>query len=190
MQRSEAGERNSEKGAEEMELNKNISGASGLGQLSNEITYRRYVMNKVNVKKFFREMTISEYIVLCMANVQDQDEGEDTSRVYLAEITEKLQIPVRQASAIVRNMRDRGLLLWSHDGNGSDGTYITITDLGKEKAAQQENVLIDYYGKVISKYGRENFVRVLHMMDELESVMSEQILQTEPEPESEESEDE
>ena len=51
-------------------------------------------------------------------------------------------------------------------------------------------MLIDYDGKVISKYGRENFVRVLHMMDELESVMSEQILQTEPEPESEESEDE
>ena len=138
-------------------------------------------MNKVNVKKFFREMTISEYIVLCMANVQDQEDGAEVSRVYLADITKKLQLPVRQASAIVRNMRDRGLLLWSHDGNGSDGTYITITDLGREKAAKQENVLIDYYGKVIGKYGRENFVRVLHMMDELESVMSEQILQTESE---------
>lgn len=174
-----------------MELNKNISGASGLGQLSSEITYRRYVMNKVNVKKFFREVTISEYIVLCMANVQNQDEEAETSRVYLADIAKKLQIPIRQASAIVRNMRDRGLLLWSHDGNGSEGTYITITALGKEKASQQEAVLIDYYGKVISKYGRENFVRVLHMMDELESVMSEQILQTEPaEPDAEEGEEE
>ena len=173
-----------------MELNKNISGTSGLGQLSNEITYRRFVMNKVNVKKFFKEMTISEYIVLCMANVQDQQEGAEPSRVYLSEITKKLQLPVRQASAIVRNMRDRGLLIWSHDGNGSEGTYITITDLGREKAEKQENVLIDYYGKVINKYGRENFVRVLHMMDELESVMSEQILQTEPDLETEESEDE
>ena len=173
-----------------MELNKNISGTSGLGQLSNEITYRRFVMNKVNVKKFFKEMTISEYIVLCMANVQDQQEGTEPSRVYLSEITKKLQLPVRQASAIVRNMRDRGLLIWSHDGNGSEGTYITITDLGREKAEKQENVLIDYYGKVINKYGRENFVRVLHMMDELESVMSEQILQTEPDLETEESEDE
>ena len=71
--------------------------------------------------------------------------------------------------------RSRGLLLWSHDGNGSEGTYVTITESGKKLLKNQEQILRDYYGKVIEKYGKENLIQLLRLMKELETVMSSEL---------------
>ena len=74
----------------------------------------------------------------------------------MKDLAEKMQMTIRQTSKMVGNLRDRGLLLWSHDGNGSEGTYVTITESGKKLLKNQEQILRDYYGKVIEKYGKEN----------------------------------
>ena len=65
--------------------------------------------------------------------------------------------------------------MWSHDGNGSEGTYVTITESGKKLLKNQEQILRDYYGKVIEKYGKENLIQLLRLMKELETVMSSEL---------------
>ena len=83
-----------------------------------------------------------------------------------------MQLTVRQTSRMAGELRDRGLILWSHDGNGSEGTYVTITDNGKKLLQAQEEILKKYYEKVIERFGRENMIGLLQMMKQLETIMS------------------
>ena len=144
-------------------------------KLSNELMYRRYLLNKDQLRSFFKELSIPDYIALHI--IQETEEFTEIyeGRTYLKDLAEKMQMTIRQTSKLVGNLRDRGLLLWSHDGNGSEGTYVTITESGKKLLKNQEQILRDYYGKVIEKYGKENLIQLLRLMKELETVMSSEL---------------
>ncbi len=144
-------------------------------KLSNELMYRRYLLNKDQLRNFFKELSIPDYIALHI--IQETEELTEIyeGRTYLKDLAEKMQMTIRQTSKMVGNLRDRGLLLWSHDGNGSEGTYVTITESGKKLLKNQEQILRDYYGKVIEKYGKENLIQLLRLMKELETVMSSEL---------------
>lgn len=144
-------------------------------KLSNELMYRRYLLNKDQLRSFFKELSIPDYIALHI--IQETEEFTEIyeRRTYLKDLAEKMQMTIRQTSKLVGNLRDRGLLLWSHDGNGSEGTYVTITESGKMLLKNQEQILRDYYGKVIEKYGKENLIQFLRLVKELETVMSSEL---------------
>ena len=154
------------------ENNKNHVVKADIAQLSNELTYRRYLMNKGQVHKLFKKMTIPEYIALHTIAKGEEISQIYSGRTYLKELSEKMQLTIRQTSRMIREMRDRGMVVWSHDGDGSEGTYVTITETGQKLLNEQEEILEEYYGKVIEKYGKENLIQLLQMMKQLETVMS------------------
>lgn len=143
-----------------------------VGSLINELTYLRYLMNKGAIRECFRKMSIPEYIA--MHNIADNSETAAIyeGRTYLKELSEKMKLTIRQTSKMVGALKERGLLVWSHDGNGSEGTYVTITETGKKMLGEQEALLKEFYGTVIVKFGRENLIRLLQLMKQLETVMS------------------
>ncbi|MDD6201955.1 MAG: MarR family transcriptional regulator [Lachnospiraceae bacterium] len=147
--------------------------------LSHELTYRRYLMNKGQKQKLFKDISMPEYIALHSISATNETSEIYSGRTYLKELADKMQLTIRQTSKMVETLRDRGLLSWSHDGNGSDGTYVTITELGQKLLKEQENVLKKYYGRVIEKYGKENLILLLQMMKQLETVMSSEMEDTE-----------
>lgn len=158
-----------------MEFVPNLNEESDDAQLSNEMTFRRYQMNRVNLKHLFQELSLVEYIVMCIAAQKDKDHPLNPKKVYLEEIAESLHMPVHKASKIVGNLRDRGLLTWTHDGDGREGTYVVITDMGRNTVERQESVVKEFYGKVIRKFGKEKFIRLLYSMKKLEGIMYEEI---------------
>lgn len=144
-------------------------------ELSNELTYRHYLMDKGIIHELFQKMTIPEYIALHMIVLESESTVIYGGRTYLKELSEKMQLTIRQTSKMVGELRDRGLILWSHDGNGSEGTYVTITEMGRKLLEEQEQILKKYYGKVIGKFGKENLIELLQLMKQLETVMSSEI---------------
>lgn len=144
-------------------------------ELSNELTYRRYLMNKGKIRELFQKVSIPEYIALHMIASENDNPMLYSGRTYLKDLSEKMQLTIRQTSKMVGELKDRGLLCWSHDGNGSEGTYVTITEIGQKILCEQEGILRDYYGKVIDIYGKENMIDLLQMMKQLETVMSREI---------------
>lgn len=154
-------------------------------QLSHELTYRRYLMNKGQTKRFFQELSIPEYIVLHIVEKNEKESEIYSGRTYLKELVEKLQLTIRQTSRMVSDMKGRGLLLWSHDGDGSEGTYVRMTDEGRAILEKQEETLKKYYGKVIDKFGKENLIQLLQMMKQLETVMDAELEEMEGEIEDE-----
>ena len=95
-------------------------------------------------------MSIPEYIALQYIAMEETSDIY-SGRVYLKDLADKLQMTMRQISKMVEKLRDVGYVLWSHDGNGSEGTYVTITESGRSLLRAQEETLKKYYGKVFEK---------------------------------------
>ena len=135
-----------------------------VAKFSHELTYFRYLMNNGVVRNFFKELGVPEYIILHNLSVTDE-------KMYLKDLSEKMKLSVRQVSNLVTGLRDRGLLAWSHDGDGSDGTYVSITEAGEKVLTEHNTKLFEYYGKVIDKYGKDSLIELLQLMQKLEVVM-------------------
>ena len=162
-----------------MQEKKEMIRQEDITKLSNELTYRRYMMNKGQIKNLFRELDMPEYIALHSISATNETSDIYSGRTYLKELADKMQLTIRQTSKMVGNLKDRGLLSWSHDGNGSEGTYVTITELGQKLLNEQEELLKNFYGRVIEKFGKDNLVLLLQMMKQLETVMSSEMEGTE-----------
>lgn len=157
------------------ESKKNTITTKDIETLSNELTYRRYIFTKDQINNIFGNLNVRDYIALHI--IKETEAGEEiySGRTYLKDLAEKMQLTIRQISQMVGGLKEQGLVLWSHDGDGSEGTYVTITEAGKELLQKDENALKDYYGKVIEKYGKDNMIQLLHLMKQLETVMSSEL---------------
>ena len=139
-------------------------------KLSNELTYQRHLFNREYRKDIFMKMSIPEYIALQYISMEETS-SIYSGRTYLKDLADKLQMTMRQVSKMVEKLRDVGYVVWSHDGNGSEGTYVTITESGQRMLKSQEEILKEYYGKVFETFGKDNLIQLLSLMKQLETVM-------------------
>lgn len=151
---------------QEQELEEDIT------EISNELTYLRYQMNKGPIRKLFGQIRLTEYILLHSIVRQSDSADIYQGRIYLTDLAERMRLTIRQTSRLVGELKNKGMLQWSHDGDGSEGTYVTITETGKRQLEEQQEILKDFYGRVIGRYGRERLVQLLQQMRELETIMS------------------
>lgn len=141
-------------------------------KLSNELTYRKYMMDQTQVNEVFKKLTIPEYIAL--RNIHSTAENTEiySGKTYLRDIADSLHLSIRKTSNMAAKLKDRGLIFWAHDGNGSEGTYITITEDGKKLYKEQETVLSSFYQSIIERFGKDKLIELLQLMRELENVIS------------------
>ena len=130
-------------------------------ELAHELTYHRYLLNQSQARGLIRELSIPQYIAL--QYVSRAVQGGDAGRV--------LRLSIPQASRMVGSLRDKGLVTWSHDGDGSEGTYLSVTPTGLALMERQDASLKEFYGRVVEKFGRENMAQLLRLMVQLEQVM-------------------
>ena len=87
------------------------------------------------------------------------------------EVSDEMSISITETSKVVKKLESKGFVEWSHDGDGSSGTYISITSKGIELVVRQEDNMHKYYGHIIEKFGRENLIQLLKLMKQLETVI-------------------
>lgn len=140
-----------------------------------ELIYHKYLIDSDRAY-LFTEIKQSDYIALHMLD-SSTTEGGESDRIYLSDIAQMMDISIFKASKQVRKLKDRGLVRWSHDGAGDEGTYVTITPSGRELMQRQKEILDGYYSRVISRYGADNLWQLLELMDGLEKIMHEESAQ-------------
>ena len=137
-------------------------------KLGNEFTMRRYLFNKPQVSQVLNE---ADYILLHIIMETAREHEIYEGKTYLKDLSEKMMLTIRQTSKLISKLKERGLVKWSHDGDGNEGTYVTITDEGRKLMEQQQAVYKEYYGNVINKFGKDNLIELLNLMKQLETVM-------------------
>lgn len=148
-------------------INKEEIRDSDIIKLSHELTYRRFLLSDGKIRSFFQKVSIPEYLALHM--IKESEKSDGTGKTYLKDIADKMQRTVRQTSRLVKALQERGLLAWSHDGDGSEGTYVTITESGRKILTEEEGMLKEFYGRVFAKFGKENLMQLLGLMKDLET---------------------
>lgn len=148
-----------------MEENKKETDALKLG---NELTLRRYLFNKT---KASRQINEADYIVLHIIRDAAKEQEIYEGKTYLKDLSEKMELTIRQTSKLAGRLSEQGLVKWSHDGDGNEGTYVTLTEQGTKLLEQQQDIYKEYYGNVIEKFGRDNLIELLNLMKQLETVM-------------------
>ena len=140
-------------------------------RLSNELIYRKYRMDQSQSNGLFQKITIPEYIALRKIQRTGEEADVYAGRTYLKDVSEKLHLSMRKTSNIVGRLKEMGLVLWAHDGNGSEGTYVTISPAGEKLLKEQEACMSSFYEGVIEEYGKDKLVSLLELMRELEHVI-------------------
>lgn len=142
-------------------------------KLAYELTYHKFLLNRDKAHSLFTEVDVAEYIALHLIARTAAAHSGVSQPTYLTELAEKLEMPLSGVSKMVTKLKDRGLVLWSHAGNGSEGTFVSITESGFAAMERQDGILEGYYGQVVERFGRENLVRLLKQLDDLERIMNE-----------------
>ena len=139
-------------------------------KLTNELMYQRHLFNH-EYRKDILKMSIPEYIALEYIALEEES-GIYEGIAYLKDLADRLHMTMRQVSNMAGKLRDAGYVVWSHDGDGSEGTYVTITESGQSIIRNQEELLKSYYGHVIDKFGKDNLLQLLRLMKQLETIIS------------------
>lgn len=149
-----------------------------LSAIAKELIYKRRLVDADMLRKRLSELKVAEYLALNAVFEADR-EGVFGGRTYLKDLADELGFSMRKTSKTVAALRDKGLLLWEHDGDGTDGTYVLITEDGEEMIRRQNERFNEYCDRVVERFGKEDMIKLLHMLKELETCMSAELEETE-----------
>lgn len=139
-----------------------------INKLAYDLTYQRYLLNKDKANYLFNDLSVGDYVVLHTVLCFED-------KAYLEKLGEKLNLSISNMSNVATNLKNRGLITWSHDGDGSEGTYLTVTETGLKLMDKQEEKLKNYYERVINRFGLKNTVDLIGKMTALETIMEEEM---------------
>lgn len=160
---------------------------SNITKLSNELTYQTYILNRDQIWKHLSGLSMSEYIAMHRIKELGQASEIYSGKIYLKELAENMRLTMRQTSKMAGSLRDRGLISWSHDGNGNEGTYLSITETGQKLLEESQEIIKNYYGRVIEKFGKDNLIQLLQLMKQLDTIMQGELEEMEAEPDDDKS---
>lgn len=147
----------------------NKSRETEMSILSNELITRKYLFNKMEAS---RDIRIQDYIVMHLITEMNKDCSISDGRAYLRDIAEKMNLTIRHASKLAGELKDKGLIKWIHEGDGSNGTFLEITDEGCVLFEKEKIRLEKFYGDVIEKFGVDNLRQMLNLMKQFEKIVS------------------
>ena len=86
-------------------------------------------------------------------------------------MVKELNLPCRRSPPSPAPLQGKGLVRWTHDGNGEDGTYILLTDTALTSVQTHRQTLRKYHQRVVSAFGRERFLHLLSEIAQLEEIL-------------------
>lgn len=135
-------------------------------------------MENMTLEGLFRNISSVDFFA--MWTISKMLDGISSGeKIYLKDISEKLNLPMNRVSQAIRKLEERGLIQWKYDGKGEDGTYIIITAIGSDTAEEQRHTIQEMHQRVIKKFGKDKFAEWQKLTAELEEVMNEEIRKNE-----------
>ena len=144
-----------------------------LMDVGNRLMHLRYSIDSDHLELVFSEITLPDYMIL-LRFARRLGIYKLETKIYLKEICAEMNLPMTRVSRMVQNLQNKGYVYWQHDEDGSEGTYIYLSETGAEKTRQQQKILEDYFSHIVKRIGHDKMIQVLDLMEKLEGVMEEE----------------
>ena len=94
-------------------------------------------------------------------------------RMYLEEFSEKMNLPLRKSSMLVKRLQDVDYVDWKYDGLGEEGTYVEFTSKWWETVENQKRGMEKVYGGTVEKFGKDRFLQLLSEIEDFNETVKE-----------------
>lgn len=121
------------------------------------------------LRRLFQANASDEYALIWLLSKHTQDTGSE--KIYLKDMVRELNLPLPKVTAIARSLQSKGLVRWTHDGNGEEGTYILLTETALTSVQARRQTLRRYHQQVVSAFGEERFLHLLSEIAQLEEIL-------------------
>lgn len=101
-----------------------------------------------------------------------KDRGSE--KIYLKDMVREMNLPLPKVTAIARSLQNEGLVTWTHDGNGEEGTYIMLTELAVSSVLTRRQALHSYHQRVVNAFGEERFLHLIGEIAQLEGILQQE----------------
>ena len=118
--------------------------------------------------KLFQVMDSSDFMLMLILAKHCENSSD---KIYMKDLAQQTKLPMRKVSNIVKTLSSQEWVSWSFDGNGEEGTYVKLTELGLDVTKKQKKILQNFYNQVIEQFGEERFVKMFKDIADLEEVM-------------------
>lgn len=75
-------------------------------------------------------MSLPDFVMMRYIFVMSERSEYEDRRIYIKKLAENMQLTIPQMSAVINLLQDKGYIIWKHDSDGHEGTYITVTESG------------------------------------------------------------
>ena len=131
------------------------------------VTYPR---GKMQINRLFDHVSFADYAILWFMSTYGKP-GSHPDKIYLNQITERTGMPMHVVSDMVRRLNEHDLIVWTHDGNWEEGTYVQLSENGNRAIGEQIAMLESFHEGVIEEFGEDRFLHLLQEMGELEELL-------------------
>ena len=121
------------------------------------------------LRRLFQANASDEYALIWLLSKHTQDTGSE--KIYLKDMVRELKLPLPKVTAIARSLQSKGLVRWTHDGNGEEGTYILLTETALTSVQARRQTLRRYHQQVVAAFGEERFLHLLGEIAQLEEIL-------------------
>ena len=121
------------------------------------------------LRRLFQANASDEYALIWLLSKHTQDTGSE--KIYLKDMVRELNLPLPKVTAIARSLQSKGLVRWTHDGNGEEGTYILLTETALTSVQDRRQTLLSYHQQVVAAFGEERFLHLLGEIAQLEEIL-------------------
>ena len=135
--------------------------------LSNEILFSRILLDRNSLNWLLKDMLPGEYMILVMTGKME--------KAYLRSLEYLTKYNMPSISKLAGRLKNKGLVIWTHDGDGSEGTYLMLTDTGKARLQEMEEITARHYARVIDHFGEEKMREFTSMARRIAELLKEEI---------------
>lgn len=139
-----------------------------LVEMGNEWLKMQFVTREEHFRQLFSELSAYDYFTLL--SLQNRM-GFGQNRLYLQEICEELDLTIGQVSKLVQRLQERGYVYWTHHDSDRPGTYITLSESGREAMARQRERISVFFERTITEYGTERFMQLIELRRDFNETM-------------------
>ena len=124
------------------------------------------------MRRLFQQNASDEYALIWLLSKHMKDSGSE--KIYLKDMVREMNLPLPKVTAIARSLQNKGLVTWTHDGNGEEGTYIMLTELAVSSVRTRRQTLRSYHQRVVSAFGEERFLHLIGEIAQLEEILKQE----------------
>ncbi len=141
--------------------------------MARKMAVRNSSFQSIPLEHLNRVMSSLEFTILSVLKDRSVIEGTE-NRLYVRDISQWLNVPAGRLSPVFTRLEEAGYILWESDERAG-ASYVMLTDYGKKKLEEQQDITLRFYEHVIERFGREKARELDKLMLELESVLRDEL---------------